>query len=178
MSQPQLPSNVRFQTLPSAPGYGVSNDGRIWSQRPINGIGPMTMWRELQPIPNYKGYHRISLRINNQTRNFSVHRLILESFTGTCPPGMEGCHNNNIVTDNNIKNLRWDTRSGNFSDKHANGTAPIGNNHPQARLTEDDVRSIRREAADGRTVTSLMNEYQVTRCHIHGIIKRKVWKHI
>lgn len=178
MSEPELPQNVRFSEIAGAPGYGISSDGVVWSRRPLSGRGAMTAWRQLKPIPNRKGYHRITLMIDNQSKIFSIHRIVLEQFIGPCPPGMEAAHNNNDSSDNHAENLRWDTRSGNFADKYENGTAPIGSNHPQAKLTEIDALQIRDAAAAGEAVRSLVVRYGVTRQHIHGIIKRKTWKHI
>jgi hypothetical protein len=72
-----------------------------------------------------------------------VHRLVLEAFVGPCPPGMEGCHNNGIGTDNRLANLRWDTRKNNAADKVAHGTHNRGERHYRAKLTRRDAEAIR-----------------------------------
>lgn len=40
-------------------------------------------------------------------RNLLVHRLVLETFVGPCPDGMECDHVNRNRSDNRLKNLRW-----------------------------------------------------------------------
>lgn len=62
------------------------------------------------------GYCTVSL-CNGETEKIKrVHRLVLEAFVGPCPDGMEGCHGNDVRTDNRIENLRWDTPSANNVD--------------------------------------------------------------
>lgn len=56
----------------------------------------------------------------------------------SCGKGHEGCVSGG--------HLRWDTRNGNMADKVAHGTHQRGVRSPNARLTEDDVREIRRLA--------------------------------
>ena len=38
-----------------------------------------------------------------------VHRLVLETFVGAAPAGMEGCHNDGNRFNKRLENLRWDT---------------------------------------------------------------------
>ena len=43
-----------------------------------------------------------------------VHRLVLETFVGPCPEGMECDHRNHNTADNRIENLAWITHSDNM----------------------------------------------------------------
>ena len=54
----------------------------------------------------------------------------------SCGKGHEGCVN--------PKHLRWATHSENQMDRVAHGTTIRGSRHPLAKLTESDVREIRR----------------------------------
>lgn len=65
---------------------------------------------------------------NGEKKNLSVHRLVLEAFTGLCPAGYEGCHNDGDGTNNALTNLRWDTHKANMQDSIIHGTfvRPIG----------------------------------------------------
>lgn len=51
-----------------------------------------------------------------------VHRLILEAFVGPCPLGYECCHNDGNASNNNLTNLRWDTKHSNEHDKKLHST--------------------------------------------------------
>ena len=166
-----------------ATGYGVSRDGSVWSCRPVNGIGPLKdSWHQLAPVTRKrKTRHQcVTLRIDGRSVIASIHRLILEAFCGPCPEGMEGCHNNGDPTDNQLSNLRWDTRESNHADKNAHGTDSRGSKHPMSRLTEDDVRNIRRsvEGSSRGTGSALARVYGVTPAAISAIKNRKLWRHV
>lgn len=70
----------------------------------------------------WAGHLCISLSKNKKSKNYGVHQLILFTFKGPCPLGMEACHNNGIPWDNRSINLRWDTHKNNYLDyvKHSN----------------------------------------------------------
>jgi NUMOD4 motif/HNH endonuclease len=76
-----------------------------------------------------RGYQTVSLSDGHCGRSRDVHRLVLETFVGSCPAGLEGCHNNGVHLDNRLTNLRWDTRSANNLDAVRHGT------HSMARKT-------------------------------------------
>ncbi|MCF7805284.1 MAG: hypothetical protein K9N46_09875 [Candidatus Marinimicrobia bacterium] len=53
-----------------------------------------------------------------------------------------------------------------------------GENHPQAQLTEEDVRRIRRKVESGALQKELAEEYGVTKTHISNIVRGKAWSHV
>lgn len=68
------------------------------------------------------GYVVVNVRdLGGVYTNRLLHRLILETFVGPCPPGMQCCHYNDIKTDNRLENLRWDTPEANMRDALRNG---------------------------------------------------------
>jgi hypothetical protein len=98
----------------------------------------------------------------------SVHRLVLEAFVGSCPEGMECCHQNGIPFDNRLVNLRWDTKSHNQLDKRRHGTAGY--------LSPDDVREIRRAVKDGATQREVAERFGVNPSHVNKIVTGKKWR--
>ncbi len=55
----------------------------------------------------------------------------------------------------------------------------LGERHPQAQLTAQDVKRIRRLVAEGsKTQKELAEEYKVSKAHISNIVNRKTWTHI
>lgn len=58
-----------------------------------------------------------------------AHRLVLETYCGPCPKGFDCCHKDGNPLNNNLENLRWDSRSNNIKDTVAHG------NHPMASKT-------------------------------------------
>lgn len=75
------------------------------------------------------GYLTVTLKKNGTTHRKTMHRLVLLTFEGQCPTGMETCHNNGKRTDNRLSNLRWDTGSNNNLDTILHG------NNPQSKKT-------------------------------------------
>lgn len=137
--------------LPGYEGrYAITDDGRIWSYPKaltIRNRTGHTKGRWLSPQLNAGGYLRVRLydgKGGGVTRE--VRRLVLQTFVGPCPNGMECCHNNGIRTDNRVKNLRWDTRKSNIADSVRQGTHyafPAGRESPNAKFTDTEVGWIR-----------------------------------
>lgn len=55
---------------------------------------------------------------------------------------------------------------------------PRGESHYTARLTEHDVREIRRRRANGEKIVPLGREYGIAHNNISAIVNRKTWKHV
>lgn len=149
--------------------YKITKNGEVWSCK---------SQKFLKPTLAKNGYSYYSLYINKKRYYRPVHRLVLETFVGKCPKGMECCHNNCNKQDNRLENLRWDTRSNNIRDsvkyKHFRGE-----NRPNAKLTEQDVRMIIYMYKTGEfTQTVIADIYGVSHPCISFIISRKNWKHI
>jgi len=74
-----------------------------------------------------------------------VARFIWEAVNGPIPPKMEINHINGVKTDNRIANLELVTHQQNIQHAYATGLkSNTGERHPQALLTEDTVRQLRR----------------------------------
>lgn len=56
----------------------------------------------------------------------NIHSVILETFVGPPPEGMECCHGPGGAQDNRLVNLRWDTRKENAADYHRRGFTQRG----------------------------------------------------
>jgi hypothetical protein len=80
--------------------------------------------RPLRSSPNGRGYMSVNFWKGNRATSHRVHRLVLEAFVGLPPDGMEGCHNDGNKRNNQLSNLRWDTRSANARDKGRHGNDP------------------------------------------------------
>lgn len=85
-----------------------------------------------KPTPHpLTGHLYVHLYRNNVRSAVKVHHLVLVTFVGPCPPGMEGCHANDVADDNRLENLRWDTHIENCKDRSRNRTPAThcGRNH-------------------------------------------------
>ena len=60
------------------------------------------------------------LRVRVRGKDYKVHRLVLETFVGMCPTGMQGDHINRNRQDNRLENLRWVTPQENNRNRRDN----------------------------------------------------------
>ena len=161
------------------PGYFITDDGRVLSantyhKRPLH-------W--LCASCNSTGRLIVILSKNGRRYTCKVHRLVLETFVGPCPQGMEACHNNGNPLDNRVGNLRWDTRSANQKDAVRQGTCALcrirGEDRTHAKLTAQQVRQlIYAWRTELFTQKELAMQYEITQSAVSRIVTKKVWRHL
>jgi HNH endonuclease len=176
---PDRHSMVEFRQVSDFPFHRVGTDGTIWTCLDQGGRGPTHHWRQLvaKPSPRLR-YVQVALCHKGKVTMRSLHRIVLEAFRGPCPPGMEACHNDGDPFNNRLDNLRWDTRKGNFADEERHGTKMRGERHHQAKLTENDVREIRRLREQGVFFKELAKRFGISLGVAHAICSRKIWRHV
>lgn len=89
-----------------------------------------------------------------------VSRLVLETFSGSCPIGKECRHLNGNSLDDRIENLSWGTRAEQISDQKAHGTfspppMSLGKNNPAFKHSEAAYKKALRLIAKGNSVRSI-----------------------
>lgn len=157
--------------------YEVSDYGRVRGMPWSWGYMRNGKWREIQNaggildghIAKYdKGltqYRVVGLSKNGKAKLFLVHRLVLLTFVGPPPFGMEGCHFDGNGLNNRLQNLRWDTHKNNHLDSvrhghHVPPTPGFGENHPNAKLSSAQVQDIR--VRSGQTLLEMASEFGVS----------------
>jgi hypothetical protein len=177
-----------FRWVEDAPGYFVGSLGNVWScwHRRRTGFHPTdgtTGWvfytgrpyLRMKPLRIRSGL-LVPFRQEGRPRiRKLVHRLVLETFVGPCPPDMQGCHNNGDFTDNRLDNLRWDTCKANMADKRRHGTMARGSRIGTSKLIQADVDEIRRLSAEGKTNAWIGKAFGVRDCHVGRIVRRVCW---
>jgi len=159
--------------IPNFPDYFATKDGKIGSLH-LGG-------RWLKAYKNRGGYLCVRLYRNKQAHERTVHRLILETFAGPCPEGLEACHGDGNSANNRIKNLRWDTHRANIQDSIRHGTRvdSRGEKSGMAKLTEKQVRKIKEllneKAYQGIELAAF---FGVTPSTISCIKTGKIWGHL
>lgn len=123
-------------------GYEIDTKGNIYSFK-TTGKKMLKKSKKMAPHKLKNGYLQISFCIKGKNHKRLIHRLVLETFVGACPPGVETCHNNGVRTDNRLENLRWDTRKNNAKDKVKHGTLLSGEKCHTAKLTPRKVDRLR-----------------------------------
>jgi len=160
--------------------YSISKNGDIFNK---NG-------RKLKP-GNCRGYKNIHFRKNGKQHTRKVHRLVLETFAGPCPKGMETNHKNGIKTDNRLENLEWVTSSENT--KHALSTGLINRSYEglieagvqyrlKPKLKAGEVWLIKKlifhKKEHGLSFRKTGQMFKVTRAAIYWINAGKSWNNI
>lgn len=118
--------------------YSVSNVGRVRRDKSVAGTRPGKILK-----PQTIRYARVTLSRNNRVRVFAVHRLVAAAFLGPLPSGHQVNHRNGDKLDNRVENLEYVTASRNIHHAYETGLKPYGERHPQARLTNRQVRTIK-----------------------------------
>ncbi len=187
-----MPPPVKQEIWKSIAGYEgcyeISDYGQVRSLSRIvafrNCMGTLVtrqfQSRLLKCICNYYGYAIVGLYdpIHHRRRQHKIHRLVLNTFVGPCPPGQEGRHLDGDKLNNQLGNLCWGTSKENNADRVVHGTSNQGERHGSAKLTNDKVRQIRKLRSDGWAYLKIAHKYKVDRVAVMNIVKRKSWKHV
>lgn len=179
MSDKEVTKPAEYRPIKDFPGYRVGDDGSVWSQRKMGNsrVRMSRFWHKLNPTLAGKGYPHIFLCLDGSVFPKYVHVLVLETFIGPRPKGMECCHNDGTPTNNRLENLRWDTQTNNNADKVRHGTMLCGELIRGSKLSDSDVRNILACSGKETTITTA-KRFKVSRPIISNIQTGKRWKHI
>lgn len=160
---------MNLKKWPRNPEYIVSDCGKVFrggKERKLN--------------KDYKGYTRLNVMLDGKAVSYKFHRMVLETFVGPCPEGMQTRHLNGDRSDNRLQNLQWGTPIENADDKKKHGTVIrlAGETNPSARLTEANVIEMRRRAAEGETAAELAKEFNIPSPAARDAINGRKWKHL
>lgn len=157
------------KTIPRFPAYEIDVNGVVWKEG-----------REIKPSVSKTGYLYVNFYLGHgKSKQGRVHRMVLETFIGDCPDGMQACHNNGIRTDNRLKNLRWDTPQGNQADRRIHNTDSQGEKHWHAKLNEKQVRVIMYCLRGGMAIKAIAKYFPcIKRKTIYNIKYGNHWKHV
>lgn len=178
-----------WKDIPDYEGvYQASTFGRIQSLTKIRFCGPgncatLRPGRILKLDLSNKGYYRALLQNGVGTRKrVGVHRLVLETFVGPCPEGMECCHIDGNPSNNKLENLKWGTHLENMRDRDRHGTKAEGERIGTSKLKKEEVKTIKRLLKENEgiygTYAKLARMFNVNITIICDIRDKRWWKHI
>jgi hypothetical protein len=161
--------------------YEVSDLGRVkgldrfvahsrWGRQRVRG-------RILKLTLNGDGYRVVALYKNKLGPVRPVHQLVAEAFIGPCPEGLQVLHGSKDRADNRACNLSYGTAKDNAADRFRDGTTARGERNGLAKLTEAQVRYIRRQLVNAPygTASRLAREFGVGPDLISLIKAGKAW---
>lgn len=177
-------STERWLPVPGYAGlYSVSDQGRIRAEPKTVRHSDRICQRKpriMKPAQSVKSKY-LTVRLLSAEGTYTthyVHTLVLEAFVGQRPQAMDACHCDGDRQNNSLSNLRWDTRAGNHADKHAHGTATIGERHPMRKLDDATVLAMRARVAAGAAPSSLGAEFNVSRMAAYRAATGRSWRHL
>lgn len=134
-------------------------------------------WLWLRSIYPHSGYGCLRGPTN---RSMAAHRLSFQLAVGTIPTGMFVCHKCDNRLCVNPDHLFLGTHADNMADmrrkgRSSNGGGRQGELHHKAKLTDDDVRMIRRDPRGPAPLGRLLG---VSGSAITDIRKGRAWRHV
>lgn len=169
-----------WKAVPEFPTYEVSDKGRVRCWIGDGKIGRRTTPRLRKIQIDKDGYPFIVLYDKGRTKGFRLSRLVLLAFASEdFFEGAEASHLNGIKTDCRLDNLKWESRLENEQRKIEHGTRPRGERAGPARLTEDDVRAIRKmRAEEGISFQKIADLFKVSKKNVMLICRGEAWRHV
>lgn len=118
-------------------------------------------------------------RLRTDTGAVGAHRVSFEIHFGQIPDGLFVCHRCDNPECSNPRHLFLGTSGDNNRDCTAKGRRARGERQRSAKLTEDDVRSIRNQWHQGGvTQRQLAKMFGVTPSAIEHVVTNRTWRHI
>ncbi len=115
--------------------------------------------------------------IKDDGRDRPAHVVSFEMAKGTVPRGLKVLHRCDTPSCVNPEHLFLGTSTDNSRDMTSKGRQAFGEKQGNAKLTREDVKSIRRRyLAGGIRQNILASEYGVSRTTIYDVTKGKSWK--
>jgi hypothetical protein len=162
----------QWKKIPGYAGwYDVSDLGRVRSWRKGRWLGRRTTPKLLKISTHKKGYLQVGLSVNGSSVTHKVHYLVLLSFVGPRPEGLDTDHWDSNRANNRLDNLRYLSHLDNIKrSKILRGTERCN-----SKLQEADVLIIRERYRKGELYVQIALDYAVTAYHISSIVRGKKW---
>ncbi len=149
-----------WKPIDGFPGYEISNLGKVKSPNKI-----------LKTTPNYSGYHLVTLCNSKKYITPRVHRLVAKAFIPNPNNLPEVNHLDGDKSNNKASNLIWCSSKQNM--RHAIETGLI----KQKRLSLEEIKQIKFEYKNGKTVPELAKKFGISENgisrHLNEIKKRR-----
>ena len=154
---------MEWKEIPEMKGYFINKHGEVKNSQNT----------PVKTHMDHNGYLRIF-----KTIHVKVHRAVMLAF---CPEEQNQVvrHLDGNKLNNNFTNLKWGTYKENYSDMVAHGNRKIakGLRSASSKITDDDVREIRKRAKN-EPMKIIAQDYPISYGTITRIVRGKYWPHI
>lgn len=169
---------VWFKDAPDFVGYRVGFDGSAWCCK-RRCTGQLTSeWKRLKlsPAKERGGYLYVTFQDNGRIKRFRIHKLVMETFWGPCPPGMECCHGDDDPTHNHFDNLKWGTPLENARQKVERDRNVRGTRHWKAKLTPELIPQILEYRRSGATLPMVAERFNLSETQAGRVCRGESWR--
>lgn len=183
MSDDLITQHEEWRDVDWAIGYQVSNHGRLRSRWQKGGFPPKPRltdkWRVLRGSSHKLGYTQHYMTTETGLVRQWVHRIVAMVFLGKPPSEKaEVRHLDGDPKNNNVKNLAWGTHIENMRDIDRHKRRKLGQNVPNASLTDDQVKEVVQLWAMGMIQADIANQYSVSLITINRICNGLKWQSV
>lgn len=161
---------------------GPSLPERFWVKVDMSAKGGCWLWQAKINIGGY-GVFRDTLNTLGLGQHPAAHRVAYVLAYGPIPDGLHVCHTCDVRSCVNPHHLWLGTPADNMRDMQEKGREADmkGESHPSAKLSDEDVRFIRRMYQPHHPAYSgkaLAQRFGVSRSTISTVVSRKYWNHL
>lgn len=150
--------------------YEVSNIGRVRRAKP----GRRTqVGRELKRLKAGAGYWYVGPTIGGKNVQTAVHAMVAEVFLGPRPDGAVVNHIDGDKLNARASNLEYITQRENMQHAARAGLMVRGEQHYNAKLTDEQVRELRAHRARGASFSELARRFNTCIANVFSIVHGK-----
>lgn len=154
--------------------YSISNLGRVKSLARVvkrdrsNGL---YQCKERILKPSFAdGYPNVTLSREGSTRSFKVHVLVMLTFVGPRPAGMDIAHGDGNSRNPRLDNLRYATRAENIQDAVKHGTWINGEKNGQSKISDIERSEIKRLVTSGMKQKEVATKFGISQPRVSHIV--------
>lgn len=163
---------TQWKKMQDHPLYEISDDGRVRVLKENGSYRPV----KTPPGPIYLSFN---VREGTRKLKYHLHREMLKLFKPSDNPKHKiVCFKNGDHLDLRIENLYWTNRAERMARRKKEGKYVTGEKHYKAKLTDNQVREIKKLLVEGKGIKELVTQFGASYNIIYYIKIGKYWKNI
>ena len=123
-------------------------------------------------------YWTVVLTREGRRKCYPIHQLVAPAFLGPRPEGLIVRHGTAGSYVNTPENLSYGTWKQNSEDRKRDGSVPVGERHPNAKISDEQALEVRRRVAAGELQKPLATEFGVSKKSISRCVRRETYAHL